>query len=86
MSSRQLQEWRQYANLEPFGEERADARSAQVAQAVYNVHRRKRDNPVKLQDCMLPIGEKVAPAPARRGTWQRMKDKALSIAGVANGR
>ena len=39
MSSRELSEWIAYDALEPFGEQRADLRSAIVASTVANCHR-----------------------------------------------
>jgi hypothetical protein len=49
---RQFQEWRAYADLEPFDEERADARAAQVVQAIHT-HSRSKATPKSLKDCML---------------------------------
>lgn len=62
MSIRQFQEWRAYADLEPFDEKRADYRAAQVEAAVLNsavliATSRGRGKPkfgtVKLGDCLL---------------------------------
>ena len=52
---RQFQEWRAYADLEPFDEERADLRAASIVQAIYNSPRKKKDR-LKLQECMLAFG------------------------------
>lgn len=56
ITHRQFEEWRAFMDLEPFDEERADARSAQVVQAVYNVNRKRGTPPVKLEDCLLTFG------------------------------
>jgi hypothetical protein len=56
LTHRQFQEWRHYSDLEPFDEERADARSAQVVQAIYNVQRKRGAPPVNLEDCLLRFG------------------------------
>lgn len=68
ISTRQFQEWRAYADLEPFDEERADLRSAQIVQAIFSVHRRKHQGPPKLKDCVLRFGEqdKVAATPDQK--------------------
>ena len=41
ISIRQALEWMEYADLEPFGEERADLRSAIIACTVANANRSK---------------------------------------------
>ena len=40
-NSRQYSEWRAYYEVEPWGEERADLRSAIIACTIANVHRAK---------------------------------------------
>lgn len=60
---RHLMEWRVYYDLEPFGEERADYRSAQVVAALLNVHRKKGAQLVKLADCLLKFGTTRATQP-----------------------
>lgn len=41
MSSREFTEWQKFAEVEPFGEERADLRAAIIASTIANVHRGK---------------------------------------------
>lgn len=41
LSAREFHEWVQYDALFPFGDERADWRSAQIAQILANVHSKK---------------------------------------------
>lgn len=53
MSTWQFQEWRAYADLEPFDEMRADLRAAHIVQTLLNVHRGKGKPPVELEDCVL---------------------------------
>ena len=76
ITARQFQEWRAYADLEPFDEERADYRAASIVQAVRNAFRGKRP-PVKLSDCVLPFEPKEVEAPdpakAREQILQTMK-------------
>lgn len=52
MSSRELAEWMAYYELEPFGEWRADVRSAIVAMTVAAANRGKRGRAPKLEDFM----------------------------------
>lgn len=56
MGSRLLSEWIAYYQMEPFGEERADIRSAIVACTVANVNRGKDQSPYEL-DNFLPKWE-----------------------------
>jgi hypothetical protein len=57
MSARQFNEWRAYADLEPFDEVRADYRAAQVVQVLLNTYRKKGKAPVRLEECLLHFGE-----------------------------
>lgn len=57
ISVRQFQEWRAYADLEPFDEKRADLRAASVVQAIRNQVRGKGRPAVKLNDCVLPFDD-----------------------------
>lgn len=61
ISSRELTEWQAYYNLEPWGEERADLRSAIVASTVANtglifVDRKHRRRQYKVDDFMPDFG------------------------------
>lgn len=47
ISSRELTEWMLYYQVEPFGEERGDLRSAVVAATVANTQRGKKGRPFK---------------------------------------
>lgn len=72
MSSREFTEWMAYAALEPFGEERADLRSAQIAALIANANRdpKKKPTPFKPAEFMLfRDQEKEAP------TSEEMRDK-----------
>ena len=51
VSARELSEWMAYAQMEPFGEERADLRAAIVAMTVANVNRGK-GRAAKVEDFM----------------------------------
>lgn len=54
ISSRELTEWMAYAELEPFGEERADFRIAQNTMVLANANRdpKKRPRPYTIEDFM----------------------------------
>ena len=75
MSARQFHEWRAYADLEPFDEERADIRAASIVQATYSVHRRKGAPPVKLKDCVVQFGAGAADSPK---TVQQARDEIVA--------
>jgi len=45
MSAKLLQEWETYAAIEPFDELRADLRTAQITQMLYNVNRDNKKEP-----------------------------------------
>lgn len=76
MSASQFQEWRAYADLEPFDEERADLRAASIVQAIYNVNRRKGSRPIALKDCALVFGPNTEPAKPKTVEQQRAEIRA----------
>lgn len=64
MSALQWNEWKRYAELEPFGEERADLRmaieTASLGNIIFQVWTGKREAPFKVEDFM-PKFEKAEP-------------------------
>ena len=52
----QLQEWRAYADLEPWDETRADLRTAHIVCVLLNQNRRKGQKAITLEECLLPFG------------------------------
>lgn len=62
MSGQQLVEWMAYAELEPFGEERADLRMATLAALIANIYRdpKQKSTPFEIEDFM-PKFEKKEP-------------------------
>lgn len=60
-----LQEWKAFSELEPFGEERADFRSAQVTQALWNIARDQKAHPKgwPLEEFLLKFGDYPRPEP-----------------------
>lgn len=73
MSSRQLAEWMAYDAIDPFGEERADLRSAIVATQVSNAWFKKA-TPFSPMDFM-PFREKRLP------TLRELERKVASVFG-----
>jgi len=72
-----FQKWAHYAQLEPFDEWRADARSAQIVQTVINMFRGK-DTPARpLGDFMLKFGKAAEPVEPVKQTWQEQKTIAM---------
>jgi hypothetical protein len=53
MPRRELTEWMAYYQMEPFGERRADVRSAIVAAILANANREKDQKPYKVKDFVL---------------------------------
>lgn len=54
LSARQLAGWQAYYSLEPFGDERADLRSARICQVLAEINRdkKRRSKPFTIQDFM----------------------------------
>ncbi len=76
LTSKQLQEWMAFAELEPFGEDREDARFGSVVQVLMNVHRstKHRPSPYTLADTVLEGGDAFEAVVVRQPqTWQHMK-------------
>lgn len=71
MTGPQLLEWRAYADLEPFDEERADLRAAQICAVLAEVNRdkKKRPEPFTPKDFLFHFGR----GQAREQTWQEQK-------------
>lgn len=66
MPSALLNEWMAFDEMEPFGEQRGDLRSALVAMTVANAQRGPKQKPFKLEDFLL----RFEPVEKRRQTWQ----------------
>lgn len=61
ISARELSEWMAYAQVEPFGEKRADLRAGIVASTMANIHRGKRQ--AFKPDDFMPEFERTEQAP-----------------------
>ena len=70
ISARELAEWIAWYNIEPFGESRADLRSAIIACVVHNSHCTKKGQMKKVNDFMTKFG------PPKQMDWRIIK-KAL---------
>src|SRR5678816_3744720 len=57
MTAQDFHDWEIYAELEPFGELRADYRAAQVAQMIFNMAVESRHRK-PMKDFVLPAGER----------------------------
>ena len=64
-----LQEWMHFSQLEPFGEVRADMRSAYVMSVIANVNRdaSRRPKPYEIKDFMLEFDKEA------KQTWRQQK-------------
>lgn len=85
----QLMEWMVFSDLEPFGEDRQDARAGSIVQTLVNINRnsKKHPRPFKLEECIVhPPGDAVTKALMRRQqSWQQMKEMALALAAASRG-
>jgi len=90
MTARQYLEWLEFARVEPFGEDRADARAGIIARILANIYRDRgaRPTPYDLVDCVPHpagdafVGEEGAAAPVRpRQDWREMKAMAMLLSG-----
>lgn len=82
ITTRQFEEWRAYADLEPFDETRADLRSADVVRTLVNLFgRRKGEPPHKLQDFLLRFGsEGQKPTTPEKARLQVMRTMEILMA------
>jgi len=88
MSAKQFYEWLMFYQLEPFGEDREDARFASIVQVLMNAYRntKKRTRPYLLGDAVLVGGDIEYPvdgAPKQRQAWQAMKAFAMRAMAVS---
>lgn len=83
MSWRQYSAWQAYANVEPFGEERADLRAGIVASLIANVNRdtTQKPTPFSAVDFMPDFEGKAKTVPlTSRASWQQVKETAKAYA------
>jgi hypothetical protein len=84
MSAREFDDWRTYAQLEPFGEERADWRMGILASVIANANRddKKHPNPFEPKDFMPDF----AAEPEKPMTDKQLATIALFEANAAKAR
>jgi hypothetical protein len=72
MNIRQFREWYAYAELEPFGDERADYRSAQICAMIANANRdrKRKPTPYKVEEFLLKFGGRQT---REKKDWRSMK-------------
>lgn len=82
ITSEQFLEWMHYDALDPFGEWRADWRSAEIVTMIANVNRdsKKRKEPYKTTDFLVKFGEREADKP--RQTVKQQLSIVKMIAGA----
>lgn len=75
-------EWATYEELEPFGEERADLRTAALLQLLTNIYRdtKKWPTPFPLSEFMLRVGDSGPPPPRRTQTVKQQFNVLKAIA------
>ena len=69
IDSAEFAEWMAFNSIEPFGEERADVRSAMICCLLANINRGKGKKAYKISDFMLDFGRKKTD----QQDWREMK-------------
>lgn len=70
LTSRQVAEWHEYYNIEPWGWRQDWLRAGLVTATIANVHRKKGKPAIKPEDCIPK--EIEAPKPVRKQTQDEM--------------
>lgn len=63
MTAPQLAQWLDYYQVEPWGEDRADLRNAQLMALLFNLFRRRGTAPKRASDFMLRFGRRARQTP-----------------------
>jgi len=71
ITNQEFIEWMTFADLEPFDEERDDARFASVRATLLNVNRKRGTPVVTPLECMMYFGD--SEPPPKKQTWQEQK-------------
>lgn len=79
LTAKQFQEWEHYAQLEPFGELRADYRAASIREMVHNTQVKK-EHQKPLKDFLLNFEEQE---PKKKQDW-RAQVKILELLAMAH--
>jgi len=84
LTASQFLDWHHYDSLEPFGELRADYRTADIVTTLANIHRdrKRKKEPYRISDVVLKFGESVEEKPKPKQTWQEKKAIAYMWAAI----
>jgi hypothetical protein len=63
IDAKELEEWKAFYNIEPFGEERQDIRAAMICCTLANVNRGKNQTAYKISDFLLRFDPKPEQTP-----------------------
>lgn len=83
ITAKQLRDWLHYDSLEPFGDIRADIRTASIVAMIANVNRGEKQPPYEIKDFLLRFDVEAKP-PRPKQTWQEQKRIAYIIAEAFN--
>lgn len=77
MTATQLLEWEAYAEVEQFGEARADSRAAFIVRGLFNINRdtKQHSQPFELKPFIADLLQELEELPAKKRTqtWQQQK-------------
>jgi hypothetical protein len=82
ITSRELTEWQEYAKIEPFGEERADIRAAEICMVIANANRGKDQKALSLNDFLLRFGDEPKAEPKSAEEQQTMAERIARTMGA----
>ncbi len=88
LTARQFLDWHHYDSMEPFGELRADYRTADIVATLINLQRdrKKKPEPYKLAEVVLKFGEKeVDEAKKPKQDWKEQKRVMMMWVAAAGG-
>lgn len=74
LTAKQFREWEHFAELEPFGEKRADYRAASIVQATFNVNRGKKQKAMTLEEAVVKFGEEAKETTKPKQTQKQQLD------------
>lgn len=77
MTSRQYQEWKEFYSVDPWGDQRADLRNAQLACIMANAWRGRKQAPIQLATFLLfPDEDNKPPVGDMRQLMSRLRAQA----------
>jgi hypothetical protein len=72
MTRQEWADWRTFLTLEPLEAVRMDYRIASVVQILANINRGKNQPAIKIEDCIVRLGDATPPV-SNKQTWQEKK-------------